>query len=61
MILSSNLWQPEENMWGWVEGQQSGQTGAYTILERRTDYLTESTILERLGYFTQYHYTAYKW
>lgn len=44
--------------WGW--GQQCGQAGAHTILERRIDYLTESTILERLGYFTQNHHAANK-
>lgn len=59
MIPSSNLQQPEKNMWGGVgerTGQQRRQAGAHIISERKIDYLTESTILDRLGYFTQHHY-----
>ena len=59
MIPSSDLWQPAKTTWG-GGGGSTGRAGAYTILERRIDYLTESTILERLGYFTQNHCTANK-
>lgn len=53
MIPSNNLQQPEKNMGG---GQLRKQAGAPTISERKIDYLPESTILDRLGYFTQHHY-----
>lgn len=46
-------------MWGGVgerTEQQRRQAEAHIISERKIDYLTESTILDRLGYFTQHHY-----
>lgn len=59
MIPSSKFAAAREKYVGWgggKDGQQRRQAGAHIISERKIDYLTESTILDRLGYFTQHHY-----
>lgn len=57
MIPFSNLWQPEENMWGGGLGQQKRQAEARTTLERRIDYLTVNNFRQiRLFYTVPLHY-----